>query len=118
MSRNLQLAFFSATPKADKQKPCRHLTLPLINAERAWALGKELEAQQQDAISTHKRQHQIRRFSKAAQWAAELARLAAAKAEPRTHLETEAYAAGLAGLALQYKGKELAAAVAKFQRAE
>ena len=96
----------------------RHLTLPLISAERAWALGKELESQQQEAVSSHKHQHQVRRFNKAAQWAAELARLAASRAEPRTHLEAEAYAAGLAGLALQHRGKDLATAVSKFQRAE
>ena len=97
---------------------CRHLTLPLISAERAWSLGKELEAQKQEEMSGHKRQHQVRRFSKAAQWASELARLASATADTRTHLEADAYAASLGGLALQYKGKDLASAVAKFQRAE
>ena len=69
-------------------------------------------------MSSVRRQHQIRRFSKAAYWAAELARLAAAKGDSRTHLEAEAYAAGLAGLALQCKGKDWATAVAKYQRAE
>ena len=97
---------------------CRHLTLPLISAERAWSLGKELEAQKRDEMSGHKRQHQIRRFSKAAQWALELARLASATADTRTHLEADAYASSLGGLALQYKGKDLASAVTKFQRAE
>lgn len=97
---------------------CRHLTLPLISAERAWSLAKELEAQKQEEMSSHKRQHQVRRFSKAAQWASELARLAGATADTRTHLEAEAYAASLGGLALQYKGKDLATAVAKFLRAE
>ncbi len=85
-----------------------------MNAERAWSLGKELEAQKQEEMSSHRRQHQVRRFSKAAH----LARLAAAKGDSRTHLEAEAYAAGLAGLALQTKGKDLATAVAKYQRAE
>lgn len=89
-----------------------------MNAERAWSLGKELEAQKQEEMSSHRRQHQVRRFSKAAQWSADLARLAAAKGDSRTHLEAEAYAAGLAGLALQAKGKDLATAVAKYQRAE
>ena len=97
---------------------CRHLTLPLINAERAWSLAKQLEAQKQDKMSSHKRQHQVRRFSKAARWASELAKLASVTADTRTHLEAEAYAASLGGLALQYKGKDLATAVAKFSRAE
>lgn len=97
---------------------CRHLTLLLISAERAWSLAKELEVQKQEEMSSHKRQHQVRRFSKAAQWASELARLASVTADTRTHLEAEAYAASLRGLALQYKGKDLATAVAKFTRAE
>ena len=96
----------------------RHLTLPLISAERAWSLAKELETQSQEEMSSHRRQHQVRRFSKAAQWASELARLAGATADTRTHLEAEAYAASLGGLALQYKGKDVATAVANFSRAE
>ncbi|KAL3135680.1 hypothetical protein ABBQ38_006152 [Trebouxia sp. C0009 RCD-2024] len=104
--------------EADMVTDSKHLSLPLISAERAWSLAKELETQNQEGISSHKRQHQVRRFSKAAQWASELARLAGATADNRTHLEAEAYAASLGGLALQYKGKDMATAVAKFSRAE
>ena len=96
----------------------RYLTLPLVNAERAWSLAKEVESQTQDGAAAHRHQHQVRRLAKAAQWAAELARLAAVRGNSRTHLEAEAYAAGLAGLALQHRGNDLSTAVSKFQRAE
>lgn len=99
---------------------CRHLTLPLVCAERAWSLAKEIESQPppKEGSTAYRHQHQIRRFAKAARWAAELARLAAVRGNSRTHLEAEAYAAGLAGLALQQKGHDLSTAVSRFHRAE
>ena len=111
---------FITSAQYQHTRTCRHLTLPLISAERAWSLAKEVESQppSKEGSTAYRHQHQIRRFAKAAQWAAELARLAAVRGNSRTHLEAEAYAAGLAGLALQQKGHELGAAVSKFQRAE
>lgn len=97
---------------------CRHLTLPLVNAERAWSLAKEVENQIQEGAAAPRRRHQVRRLTKAARWADQLAKLAAARGNARTHLEAEAYAAGLAGLALQHGGQDLSTATSKFQRAE
>jgi len=70
-----------------------HLLLPLTNAERAWAYAMELKAAfaRGGEDSARKRHHAIKRLAKAASWAAQLAALAAARADARTALEADAY---------------------------
>jgi RNA-binding signal recognition particle 68 len=64
---------------------CRYLHIPLMNAERAWAYAQDLK-REVEAAGGHapdKRHHSIRRLTKAAMWAAELSRLAAARCDAR-----------------------------------
>lgn len=67
----------------------RHLQIPLINAERAWATAMEEKADADTAAGRHK---VLGRLKKAVRWAAELRTLAAARADGHTLLEAEAYA--------------------------
>lgn len=77
----------------------RHLMITLFQAERAWALGQEL--QQEEAAGEEKNgvrhSHMISRLKKAVNWATELETLCAARADARTSLEAEAYSSWLSG---------------------
>ncbi len=76
----------------------RHFLIPLVNAERAWAHAMELKAlaARGGEDSARKHHHAIKRLSKAAAWAAQLASLAASRADARTALEAEAYSSWMA----------------------
>ena len=73
----------------------RHFLIPLVCAERAWAHAMELKTASRGE-NARKRHHAIKRLSKAAAWAAQLASLAAARSDARTALEAEAYASWMA----------------------
>ena len=79
----------------------RHLHIPLVSAERAWA--EAMGAKQEEAVGTAKAfNHMVNRLRKAAKHAAAFAALAAARCDGATALEAEAYAAGMRGqLALE-----------------
>ena len=38
---------------------CRHLMIPLVNAERSWSRGMELKAQLEKEAVSYKRQHMV-----------------------------------------------------------
>ena len=98
----------------------RHLLIPLVNAERAWAHAQELKAAVAQGCpeAAPKRHHAIKRLSKAAAWAAQLAHLAGERADPRTALEAEAYSSWMSGSALLERETDWPAAVAAFLRAQ
>lgn len=63
---------------------CRFLAIPLLSAERAWAMAMEIKGQLAAGPEVPKRMHLQRRLWKAAAWGAELTRLAAARGDART----------------------------------
>lgn len=67
---------------------CSHLHIPLVQAERAWAYAMDLKGQLEDApaAAAPKRQHLVRRLSKAARHAGELVALASARCDARTQV--------------------------------
>lgn len=69
----------------------RHLLIPLMNAERAWAFAMHIK--RVAAGEARPRHHMIARLAKAARWASELQALCAERGDHRTLLEAEAYAA-------------------------
>ena len=79
----------------------RHLQIVLVSAERAWAHAMQLKqdgaAVGEDGPAPRKRHYALRRLSKAAAWAAELARLAGGTCDTRSALEAEAYASWMCG---------------------
>jgi RNA-binding signal recognition particle 68 len=60
------------------------LAIPLLSAERAWAMAMEVKGQLAAGPEAPKRMHLQRRLWKAAAWGAELSRLAAARGDART----------------------------------
>lgn len=69
----------------------RHLLIPLMNAERAWAYAMHIK--RVSPGEARPRHHMIARLVKAARWAGELQALCTQRADQRTQLEAEAYAA-------------------------
>lgn len=69
----------------------RHLLIPLMNAERAWSYAMHLK--RESGTEARPRHHMLLRLAKAARWASELETLARQRADQRTILEAEAYAA-------------------------
>ncbi|PNW81938.1 hypothetical protein CHLRE_06g267100v5 [Chlamydomonas reinhardtii] len=101
----------------------RHLQVPLFSAERAWSQAMELKKEAEvrgsaGAADPRKRQHLIRRLSKAVLWATELARFAAERADTRGALEAEAYCSWMAGQLMLERESDWEAALAKFSRAK
>ena len=64
----------------------RHLHIPLVQAERAWAYAMDLKSQLEQKAEASTRHHLIRRLAKAAQHAGELAALAAQRCDARTQV--------------------------------
>lgn len=97
-----------------------HLTIPLLNAERAWAYAMEmqsdLEVIEPERISAQ-RYHIVRRLAKAAKHAVQLEQICADVADDITHLQTAAYAAWLQGTYALNK-EDWAAAIPFFSKAE
>lgn len=81
----------------------RFLHIPLVNAERGWSYAMQLKDEMVDF--PRKKHHMIQRMSKAASSAYELQKLCNARADPRTRLEAEAYAAYMLGNVLLEREK-------------
>lgn len=126
---------------------CRHLHIPLVQAERAWAYAMDLKSQLEQGGAAQKRQHLIRRLAKASRHAGELAALTAARCDARTQvgcawwcrivrsagtcsssnwlrvgtpplqLEADAYSLWMAGSLLLEKETDWEGALARFMRA-
>jgi signal recognition particle subunit SRP68 len=96
----------------------RHLHIPLLSAERAWAHAMELKKETEDRVDSRKRHHSIRRFAKAAFWAAELACFAAATADTRSALEADAYSSWMTGNLLLEKESDWHKALGAYLRAK
>lgn len=94
----------------------RHLHVPLVSAERAWAMAMDLKKQNERSVDLRRKQHAVRRLRKASVWASELARFAAARCDQRSALEAEAYATWMAACVLQEKEGAWEAALAKYGR--
>ena len=70
---------------------CRHLHIPLVQAERAWAYAMDLKSHLEEAAAgAQKRQHLVRRLAKAASHSAELVALTAARCDARTQVRKRA----------------------------
>ena len=72
----------------------RFLSIPLFNAERGWAYAMQLKDEMSNE-NTRVRFHLLRRLSKAAYHAKLLETLCSKRADTRTQLQAEAYAAWL-----------------------
>ncbi len=69
---------------SDTSAARRFLAIPLLSAERGWAMAMEIKGQLAAGPEAPKRAHLQRRLWKAAAWGAELARLAAERCDART----------------------------------
>ena len=95
----------------------RHLHIPLVCAERAWAYAMELKNQLEQKPEPRKRQHLIPRLAKAASHAQDLLRLAGDRCDARSSLEADAYAALMGGNVLLERESDWEGALARFLRA-
>ncbi|KAJ0402520.1 hypothetical protein ATCC90586_002690 [Pythium insidiosum] len=97
-------AFVPRKVDAETATDARLLYLPLYSAERAWSYAMQLKEDDnaeklehgEDANSRIKF-HLAGRLRKAAEWSQRLAEICAVKADARTSLEAEAYAAFMSG---------------------
>ncbi|OWZ05241.1 Signal recognition particle, partial [Phytophthora megakarya] len=101
----------------------RLLYLPLYNAERAWGYAMQLKeddnldkSENGDDANSRIKFHLNGRLRKAAEWSQKLAEICATRADARTSLEAEAYAAYMAGN-LAFHREEHVAALEKFNTA-
>ncbi|KAG2522513.1 hypothetical protein BBO99_00004828 [Phytophthora kernoviae] len=101
----------------------RLLYLPLYNAERAWGYAMQLKeddnldkSENGDDANSRIKFHLNGRLRKAADWSQRLAEICAVRADARTSLEAEAYAAYMAGN-LAFHREEHVAALDKFNTA-
>ncbi|CAM9335457.1 unnamed protein product [Choristocarpus tenellus] len=87
---------------ADVATTSRHLEIPLMMAERAWAYAmlKKQESAKAPYRFTH---HMMKRLSKAAKWAKDLEMLCAETADERSCLEASSYSAWMSGNVLLEK---------------
>jgi len=95
----------------------RHLHVPLVNAERAWATAMEMK-HQDEQLAPKAKHYMTLKLRKAVKWAEELARVANARCDAKTALEAESYAAMMAGTLHVENGTDYRSALKKFQRAE
>ncbi|GAX75285.1 hypothetical protein CEUSTIGMA_g2730.t1 [Chlamydomonas eustigma] len=95
----------------------RFLHVLLFNAERAWSYAMELKKEIEANMSLQKRNHLIRRLTKACTWSSDLAKLSESCADTRGSLEAQAYAAWMHGSMLLEKESNWVLALAKFTRA-
>ncbi|KAK1929138.1 Signal recognition particle subunit SRP68 [Phytophthora citrophthora] len=112
--------FINKKVDAETATENRLLYLPLYNAERAWGYAMQLKEDDnldksengEDANSRIKF-HLNGRLRKATEWSRRLVEICAARADARTSLEAEAYAAYMAGN-LAFHREEHVAALEKF----
>jgi len=93
----------------------KFLQIPLMSAERAWALAMQLK--QEANSEPRKRFHLMERLRKAVKHAAELAVFGDALGDARTKLETQAYAAWMNGT-LCFELEQWEDALQSFNRAK
>lgn len=98
-------------------KEVRHLNIPLMDAERAWARAMELQKALEEGDAPSKVRGSIKRkLAKASKHAAHLAHLCSNRCESRTHVEAVGYAAMMKGQ--HYKAMEKwSAALQEYQKA-
>lgn len=109
-------AFKKRVLTAETVTDSRYLTLPLMNAERAWSYAMQIKGEM-TADTPRKRFHLLKRLSKAAKWSDHLKALCTETADPRTQLEAEAYSSWMNANVLLEADKH-AEAVAKFTHAK
>jgi signal recognition particle subunit SRP68 len=97
----------------EKATEPRHLLMPLVKAERAWSYAMQLR--EGGATEPRKRQHMMRRMTKAKRLSDELMKFCAAKADPRTALEAEAYTCYITGT-IELERENWAEALSHFSR--
>lgn len=78
----------------------------------------ELKAAQEAKLNGNQRAHALRRLTKAARSACQLASLASQRGTDRTALEAHVYAAYMMGLALQDRQSDWPAALSAFSQAQ
>ncbi|KAE9025738.1 hypothetical protein PR003_g11609 [Phytophthora rubi] len=112
--------FVSKKVDAETATENRLLYLPLYNAERAWGYAMQLKeddnldkSEHGDDANSRIKFHLNGRLRKAADWSQRLAEVCAVRADARTSLEAEAYAAYMAGN-LAFHREEHVAALDKF----
>lgn len=76
----------------------RHLQIPLVQAERAWAQAMSQKQDEAGLATADARHHLVCRLRKAAKHGDELVALCGARGDVRTSLEAEAYACWLHGV--------------------
>mmetsp|Transcript_18431 Transcript_18431/g.55570 ORF Transcript_18431/g.55570 Transcript_18431/m.55570 type:complete len:605 (+) Transcript_18431:170-1984(+) len=96
----------------------RFLAIPLLSAERGWAMAMELKGQLAQGPAAPKRQHLQARLWKAAGWAEELSHLASERGDHRTGVEADAYSAWMRGSALVEKESDWDSALGALMRAK
>ncbi|CAI5743743.1 unnamed protein product [Peronospora destructor] len=96
--------FINKKVNAETATENRLLYLPLYNAERAWGYAMQLKeddnldkSENQEDGNSRIKFHLNGRLRKAADWSQKLAEICAVRADARTSLEAEAYAAYMAG---------------------
>ncbi|KAI9301802.1 hypothetical protein BJ944DRAFT_257393 [Cunninghamella echinulata] len=76
----------------------RYLHIYIYNTERAWAYAMELKQESANSLDTRKRHHLIKRLRRAAQYSQQLCEISEKQTvDPRTVLDTKAYAATMNG---------------------
>ncbi|CAO3629335.1 unnamed protein product [Cunninghamella blakesleeana] len=76
----------------------RYLYIYIFNTERAWAYAMELKQESANNVETRQRHHLIKRLRRAAQYSQQLYEISEKQTvDPRTVLDTKAYAATMNG---------------------
>ncbi|KAF0717339.1 Aste57867_2370 [Aphanomyces stellatus] len=108
----------------DTASEVRHLMVPLYHSERAWSYAMQLREDERndkeengDDASSRIKFHLLGRLKKAVVWSDKLSTLCSARADARTSLEAEAYAAYMGGNLALYK-EEWKLALEKFGTAK
>lgn len=96
----------------------RHLHIPLMNAERAWAYSQALKNANADKPKASTRAHAAARLAKAVVWAQELCRLALETADAATVVEAEAYSAWMHATWLSERERDWELSLGKYARAK
>lgn len=108
---------FKAVPFPANFEDARYLQIPLMCAERSWAYGVQLKADNAAAaqMNARWRHHSISRLAKAVKWAQFLESVCKVHGDNRTQLEAEAYESFMSGTYLVEK-EEWSEASAKLTR--
>lgn len=94
----------------------KFLSIPLLNAERAWSYAMQLKNDINEDTS-RKKFHMVKRLTKAVKWSTALQELCVTCADPKSQLESEAYAYWMHGNLLLEKDAHKEA-LAKFSHAK